>query len=184
MNLYELASQDEAWGAFTLDDNDDGTPLSAWPADPPASMPPGPVPLDAALDAAAREYGVDADVLRALGHSGSVDSIFDTAASLRSRLEAFDGDYAQALASYRREEEGNAGRCAGARPGACTDAGPLGTAQARKAPGSRARAGGAAIASRKARPAPCPARRQAGRRRRPAQPAVPPGPGDAEAFRG
>ncbi len=104
MNLYELASQDEAWGAFTLDDNDDGTPLSAWPADPPA-----PMPLDAALDAAAREYGVDANVLRALGHGGSVDSIFDTAASLRSRLEAFDGDYAQALASYRREEEGNAG---------------------------------------------------------------------------
>jgi len=107
MNLYELASQDEAWGAFTLDD--DTTPLSAWPADPPGSMPPGPVPLDAALEAAAREYGVDADVLRALGHGGSVDSIFDTAASLRSRLEAFDGDYAQALASYRREEEGNAG---------------------------------------------------------------------------
>ena len=64
MNLYELASQDEAWGAYALDD--DTTPLSAWPADPPAPLPPGPVPLDAALDAAAREYGVDADVLRAL----------------------------------------------------------------------------------------------------------------------
>ena len=102
MNLYELASQDEAWGAYAP--VDDATPLSAWPADPPA-----PMPLDAALDAAALEYGVDADVLRALGHGGSVDSIFDTAASLRSRLEAFDGDYAQALASYRWEEEGNAG---------------------------------------------------------------------------
>ncbi|MDZ7865088.1 JAB domain-containing protein [Acidovorax sp.] len=107
MNLYELASQDEAWGAYALDDGN--TPWSAWPADPPASMPPSPVPLDAALDAAAREYGVDADVLRALGPGGSVDSIFGTAASLRSRLEALDGDYAQALASYRRDEEGNAG---------------------------------------------------------------------------
>ena len=104
MNLYQLASQDEAWGAYALDD--DTTPWTALPADPPAPVPPGPVPIDAALDAAAREYGVNADVLRALGPGGSVDSIFDTAASLRSRLEAFGGDYAQALASYRQAEEG------------------------------------------------------------------------------
>ncbi|EJE52225.1 DNA repair protein, partial [Acidovorax sp. CF316] len=107
MNLYQLASQDEAWGAYAPDD--DTTPLSVGFADPPAPVPPGPVPIDAALDAAAREYGVDADVLRALGPGSSVDSIFDTAASLRSRLEAFGGDYAQALASYRQEEEGHGG---------------------------------------------------------------------------
>ncbi|MGV3680140.1 MAG: hypothetical protein ACO1PM_10500, partial [Acidovorax sp.] len=107
MNLYQLASQGEAWGAYAPDD--DTTPWTAWPADSPAPMPPDPVPLDSALDAAAREYAVNVGVLRALGPGSSVDSIFDTAASLRSRLEAFGGDYAQALASYRQAEEGQGG---------------------------------------------------------------------------
>ncbi|MBB6562259.1 DNA repair protein RadC, partial [Acidovorax soli] len=158
MNLYQLASQEEAWGAYAP--NDDLSPWTAWPADPPAPMPPGPVPLDAALDAAAREYGVNADVLRALGPGSSVDSIFDTAASLRSRLEAFGGDYAQALASYRQAEGGQGGNIALAPPAAALSPPPLADAQM-PAPGPAparehsARPAGAA-------PRPRPPRAQAG----------------------